>query len=289
MGKGTCPGIIVKNIARHPFRTAALIISFAFIAASLFAGTYLVAGATENMKSAISNVGADLIVVPGQDLSQSFDMILRGKPATFFFDNITADTIAKVDGVGQVSPRIYLVTLGASCCSAPVQLIAMNLGDSITRQWLRDTGQKPPGNNEIIVGSGVEGSIGTNLTFYGHTFTIAGRLDPTGTGTDVSVFLRREDAVAMAADSAKNAAAPLAIPDGKVSAILVKVNDESTVDTVALAIPNQVPGSRVITPTQLGEKVSSQLAPVYPDAGTRSRAYYSCLLPADYPGIGDGS
>ncbi len=176
------------------------------------------------MKSALSNLGADVIVVPAQDLSPGFDMILRGIPATFFFDTVTADTLAKVDGVGQVAPRIYLVTLGADCCSAPVQLIAINPGDSITLQWLRGNGQKPPGKDEIIVGSGIEGSIGDSLTFYGHQFIIAGRLGPTG--TDVSVFLRREDASAMAADSAKNAAAPLVMPEGNVSAILVKVSND---------------------------------------------------------------
>ena len=253
--------LVMKNITRRPFRTGALILSFAFIAASLFAGYYLTAGASENMRSAISHLGADVIVVPGKDASQSFDMILRGTPAMFFFDNGTLDAIAKVAGVGQVAPRIYLVTLGAGCCSAPVQLIAIDPADSITRQWLIDTGQKPPGKDEIIVGSEVDGNPGSSLTFYGHVFTIAGRLEPTGTGTDVSVFLRTEDARTMAADSAENAAAPLVIPEGKVSAILVRVSN-STTDTVALAIPNRVPGTRVITPGQLITRVSDQLAPV---------------------------
>jgi putative ABC transport system permease protein len=255
--------LIVKNIIHRPFRNGALILSFAFIAASLFAGSYLITGATDNVKSAISRLGADIIVVPSQDFSQSVDVILRGEPSTFFFDNTTTAEIASVEGVGQVAPQLYLATLGADCCSLPVQLIAFDPERDFTiTPWLNERQQKPLGKDEIIVGSDIKGNVSDTLKFYGHPFTIAGRLEPTGTGVDVSVFLRMEDAYAMAAESANDAYEPLVIPDGKVSAVLVRVSNISTVDTVALNIRNRVPGTSVITPSHLVNRVSDQLTSV---------------------------
>ncbi|MDD1702292.1 MAG: FtsX-like permease family protein [Methanoregula sp.] len=255
--------IIAKNIIRRPFRNGALIISFAFIAASLFAGHYLIDGATDNVKSAISRLGADIIVVPGQDFTQSTDVILRGDPSTFFFDNATTTVIANVDGVGQVAPQLYLATLGADCCSQSVELIAIDPNRDFTiTPWLKERQNEPLGKDEIIVGSNILGSVGSNLTFYGHPFTIIGRLEPTGTGVDVSVFLRMEDAYSMATESANTAVEPLVIPEGRVSAVLVRVNDTRTADTVALNIQNHVPGTRVITSTHLVNRVSDQLSSV---------------------------
>ena len=121
------PSLIIKNITRHPFRNFAMILTFAFIAASFFLpADFIMAGATDNIKSALPRLGADLLVVPAVNASQADDIILRGIPSTFYFNNATTDAIARVDGVGQATPQIYLVTLGGGCCSAAVQLIAVD-------------------------------------------------------------------------------------------------------------------------------------------------------------------
>ena len=253
-------GLIIKNIINRPFRNGALILSFAFIAASLFTGQYLVIGASDSVKSGISRLGADLIVIPERSSVEGESIILLGQPSSFFFDGSVIPEIENVDGVDLVSPQIYIATLDASCCSVPIQLIAIDPNRDFTiTPWLEQSLHRSLAQDEIIVGSRIIGDIGSPLEFYGHNFTIAGRLDPTGMGLDTSIFLRVEDAYIMADESPDKAVEPVYIPEGKVSAAVVKVGNASDINEVASRIQAQVLEARVMTPNYLVSKVTSQL------------------------------
>ena len=253
--------LIAKNIIHRPVRNGALILAFAFIAASLFSGHYLLQGATDSVQSGISRLGADIVVVPQEYSAEGEAVLLRGEPSTFFFDSTVVPKIESISGVAQVAPQIYIATIPASCCSVPVQLIAIDPSRDFTiAPWLEQKQEKPLGKDEIIVGSDILGDTGSTLQFYGHPFTIAGRLERTGTGVDVSIFLRAEDAYVMADESKEKAFEPVTIPKGVVSAVLVKVKDPSVTNDVVYRIVDQVPGTRVITTKSLVSTVSDQLA-----------------------------
>jgi putative ABC transport system permease protein len=180
-------GLIARSIIHRPVRNGALILAFAFIAASLFSGHYLLAGASDSVKSEIARLGADLIVVPANYTADSEAVLLRGEPSTFFFDDSVVPRIRNVSGVEQVEPQIFIASLTASCCSLPVQLIAIDPSQDFTiTPWLEAKQQKPLAPDEIIVGSKIVAGGGTTLTFFGHSFIVAGRLDPTGTGLDTT-------------------------------------------------------------------------------------------------------
>jgi len=254
-------GLIARSIIHRPVRNGALILAFAFIAASLFSGHYLLAGASDSVKSEIAKLGADLIVVPANYTADSEAVLLRGEPSTFFFDDSVVPRIRNVSGVEQVEPQIFIASLTASCCSLPVQLIAIDPTQDFTiAPWLEQKREKPLGPDEIIVGSKIVAGGGTNLNFFGHSFIVAGKLDPTGTGLDTSIFLRTDDAYKMANDSKVNAVKPLVLPQGVASAVLVRVNDAAEATNVSYRIVDQVPGTRVLTSSALVTTVSDQLA-----------------------------
>jgi putative ABC transport system permease protein len=254
-------GLIARSIIHRPVRNGALILAFAFIAASLFSGHYLLAGASDSVKSEIAKLGADLIVVPANYTADSEAVLLRGEPSTFFFDDSVVPRIRNVSGVEQVEPQIFIASLTASCCSLPVQLIAIDPTQDFTiAPWLEQKREKPLGPDEIIVGSKIVAGGGTNLNFFGHSFIVAGKLDPTGTGLDTSIFLRTDDAYKMANDSQLNAVRPLVLPQGVASAVLVRVNDAAEATNVSYRIVDQVPGTRVLTSSALVTTVSDQLA-----------------------------
>jgi putative ABC transport system permease protein len=254
-------GLIARSIIHRPVRNGALILAFAFIAASLFSGHYLLAGASDSVKSEITKLGADLIVVPANYTADSEAVLLRGEPSTFFFDDSVVPRIRNVSGVEQVEPQIFIASLTASCCSLPVQLIAIDPTQDFTiAPWLEQKREKPLGPDEIIVGSKIVAGGGTNLNFFGHSFIVAGKLDPTGTGLDTSIFLRTDDAYKMANDSKVNAVKPLVLPQGVASAVLVRVNDAAEATNVSYRIVDQVPGTRVLTSSALVTTVSDQLA-----------------------------
>ncbi|MDD1676224.1 MAG: ABC transporter permease [Methanomicrobiales archaeon] len=253
--------LVWRGIRKKPLRSFGVLICFTLIAASLFSAVSLLGGTAESLHIGISRMGSDLLVVPEGDDTRGETMILRGHPSTFAFPDSKLEKIAEIDGVEQVCPQLYIASLQASCCSLPVQLIGFDPDRDFTIiPWLASGDRHPLGKDEIFVGARISGDIGSPLMFYGHTFTIAGRLEPTGMGLDTSVFMRLEDVYQMAEESGSKAVQQINLQQGQVSSILVKVRHGAEPNLVAALIQAQVPGTRVITPSTLISRVTDQLS-----------------------------
>ncbi len=237
-------------------------ICFAFVAGTLVFTYFLVGGTRNSFDVGISRMGADLMVVPQGEGSQGETVILTGKPSTFFFNSSIVDQVRAIEGVDAASSQIYIATLkDAPCCSMPVQLIGFDPSTDFTiSPWLNRELGRQLAPNEVIVGSRIIGDIGSNLKFYGHNFTIAARLEPTGMGTDVSVFIRADDAYTMAEQSAAVGATPLSLQRGQISAVLVRVEKSTDPSAVASKIQAQISGTQVVTSNALIERVMTQLS-----------------------------
>jgi putative ABC transport system permease protein len=255
--------LIRRNLANRPYRNIATIFAFAFIAATLFSSQYLMNGAEASLDTGMSRMGADILVVPEEYTAAGQTIILNGQPSSFFFDDANREKIARIPGVVRASPQIYIATLFASCCAAPVQMIAIDPENDFTiSPWLRENQGVKLGKDDIIIGSSVIQTVGNDLMFYGHTFHVVGVLKKTGMGIDNSVFTRFEDAYVMADESGLKAVKKLTLPPGKISAVLVKVDPGTSQDKVAREIQETVPGTKSITPNGLLNAVSSQLGAV---------------------------
>jgi putative ABC transport system permease protein len=255
--------LIRRNLANRPYRTIATIFAFACIAASLFSSQYLMEGAEASLDTGMSRMGADILVVPEEYAAAGQTIILNGQPSSFFFESANLEKISQIPGVARASPQIYIATLHASCCAAPVQMIAIDPKTDFTiSAWLRENQGVKLGKDDILIGSSVIQIVGNDLMFYGHTFHVAGILKHTGMGVDNSVFTRFEDAYVMADESGLKAVRKLSIPPGKISAVLVKVAPGSSPAAVAREIQEKVPGTKAITPDALLNTVSGQLGAV---------------------------
>jgi putative ABC transport system permease protein len=256
--------LITGTLKNRPYRTIATVLAVAIIAATLFSAQYLMSGSRQSLNAGLTRMGADLMVVPAEYSAASQTVILRGEPSTFFFKDSGFGQISRIPGVEKASPEIYVATLyGASCCSAPVEIVAIDPASDFTiAPWLVENPGVTLGEDDVIVGSKIVGEIGSDLLFYGHTFHIAGRLEQTGMGVDCSVFTRFEDAYKMAEESGMKAVRKLTIPEGMVSAVLVKLEPGTSSASVAGEITARIPGTRVITPNSLLAAVSGQLAAV---------------------------
>jgi putative ABC transport system permease protein len=255
--------LVVQNLKNRPYRNIATVFAFAVIAATLFSSQYLADGAKQSLDSGMSRMGADIIVVPEEYAGAGQSVILIGQPNSFFFDNSGFLKISRIPGVAKASPQIYIATLFASCCAAPVQMIAIDQENDFTvSPWLKANPGVKMGKNDMIIGSSIIQNTGNDLMFYGHTFHVVGILERTGTGIDNSVFVRFEDAYVMADESELKAVKKLTIPPGMVSAVLVKVDPGASPTEVARMIQDQVPGTKTLTPDGLLNAVSGQLSAV---------------------------
>jgi putative ABC transport system permease protein len=255
--------LVVQNLKNRPYRNIATIFAFAVIAATLFSSQYLVDGAKQSLDSGMSRMGADILVVPEEYAGAGQTVILIGQPNSFFFNDSGFLTISRVPGVAKASPQIYIATLFASCCAAPVQMIAIDQENDFTvSPWLKANPGVKMGKDDMIIGSSILQNTGNDLIFYGHAFHVVGILERTGTGIDNSVFVRFEDAYIMADESELKATKKLTIPPGKVSAVLVKVDPGASPSEVASMIQDQVLGTKTLTPDGLLNAVSGQLSAV---------------------------
>jgi putative ABC transport system permease protein len=256
--------LITGNITHRPFRSIATVLAFAIISATLFSAQYLTSGAQQSLDAGITLMGADILVVPTEYNKKAETVILMGEPSSFFFKDSGFRDISGIDGVSRASPQIYVATLqGQACCSGEVQIVAIDPKNDFTvATWLKENPGVKMGKDDVIVGGRIIGDIGSDLVFYGHTFHIVGRLGRTGTGVDMSVFTRIEDVDMMADESSVKAARTLTIPQGMVSAVLVKVKPGVSPAYVAEAIRTKVAGTRTITPNGLLGAVTGQLGSV---------------------------
>jgi len=255
--------LVGRNLANRPYRNIATIFAFALIAGTLFSSQFLSNGAEQSLDAGMDRLGADIMVVPDKYLFAGQTVLLTGEPTTFFFEDAGFEEISRIPGVAKASPQMYIATLFASCCAAPVQMIAIDPETDFTiSAWLVDNPGVKMGEDDIIIGSNIIQDPGKELMFYGHIFHVVGTLDQTGTGMDNSVFTRFEDAYVMAGESGAKAVKKLNIPREMASAVLVKVEPGMSPEAVADEIERQVPGTRTILPNGLMSAVNGQLAAV---------------------------
>ena len=238
---------IAAGIRNKPGRNLATVFCFAFIAANIFSAEYLLVGTVLSVDQGVFRMGADQLVVPSQYsvLIRGSSMgpvtagaIVRVEPSLFRLNTNIMDKIGKVPGVSNMSPQLYISTLNIPELSpAPVDIFGIDPATDFTIQpWLRHSLSHPLGQREVIVGDEVSADLWSQISVNGYTYTVAGRLDPTQSPVDHTIFLRLDDAYTLAAaDGIVPRSAPRISP-GDVNAILVRVQPGADPDMVGARI-----------------------------------------------------
>lgn len=233
--KMDCLTYIAAGIRNKPGRNIATIFCFAFIAANIFSGQYLSAGASGSVDQGISRMGADLVVVPTQYIllfrgssTGNTMAIIRVEPSTTRLKTSDMDTIRTVQGIAGMSPQLYVSTLSLpDLSSSPVDIFGIDPDTDFTiRPWLQSPLRHPFSPGEVIVGNGIPGPVSSQITIAGNSYTIAGRLDPTQSAIDRTIFLRMDDAYALAAKDGIVPASDPRIYPGDINAVLIRLEPE---------------------------------------------------------------
>ena len=245
---------IVAGIRNKPGRNLATVFCFAFIAANIFSGQYLIAGAMGSVNQGITRMGADYIVAPVQ-----YSVFLRGSgpentfaivtafPSVWRVNNTIMDVIGNVQGVSKMSPQLYVSTLNLpALSSSPVDVFGIDPTTDFTIQpWVRQPLKHPLDPGEIIVGHQINGEISSKIQVSTHAYTIAGRLDPTQSAVDNTIFLRLDDAYTLAAtEGIVHPSAPHISP-GDINAVLVRIVPGENPDTVGASIRRSFPRTQI--------------------------------------------
>jgi putative ABC transport system permease protein len=222
---------IIASIRNKPGRNLATVFCFAFIAVNIFSGQFLLAGAEKGVDRGISRMGADQVIVPAQYMvflrgssPENTMAIVKVEPSTYRMNTSVKDTIERVRGLSQMSPQLYVTTLKSpGLSSSQVDIFGIDPETDFTiTPWLRQPLSHPLKPGEVITGYQINGEVSSHITILGHVYIIAGRLDPTQSSVDHTVFLRLDDAYSLAASDGTLPPSAPRIPAGEVNAILIR-------------------------------------------------------------------
>jgi putative ABC transport system permease protein len=236
---------IVAGIRNKPGRNLATVFCFAFIAANIFSGQFLLAGAAGGVDRGISRMGADHVVVPVQYLAStgysgaaSTGAIVNVNPSIFRVNKSIMDPIGNVQGVAERSPQLYVSTLELpELSSSPVSIFGIDPESDFTIQpWLQQPLDAPLSPGEVIIGKEIDGDILSQISVKNHTYTIAGRLDSTRSAADNTIYLGLDDAYVLAAAEGIVPRSDPRILPGDINAVLVRDSTVENPDTVGSRI-----------------------------------------------------
>jgi ABC-type antimicrobial peptide transport system permease subunit len=113
-------------------------------------------------------------------------------------------------------------------------------------------------------------NVGSTLAINGKTFTVTGLVNPTLTGNTADVYFTLD------------ALQGLASKQGRVTQVLVKVDDASQVEAVAKRISAALPGAQVVTTKSLADQVTGSLKDARNVAGRLGGALGVIVLAAAF-------
>ena len=257
--------LALSQIKRNLLRSALMAIGIVIAAAVMTAVALLIAGVNEGITNTVKRLGADVMVMPrGEKVARQFnEALITGKPATFYFEPSTADKVSKVPGVDHTSNQIFVETLtNARCCAGKFFVVAFNPDTDFTvKPWLKsDVSLSISGmENWMIVGDRILLRKGSEAQFYGTSFTVAGVLEPTGTGMDWTIYISERSLRKMVTGSATKAEMPLRIRQGDVSTILVKAEPGVNLIDLAERIEQAAPEIQVVLSSTVAKLARQQL------------------------------
>lgn len=259
--------LALQSLAGKPARTIVLTVLTALLALTIFGGTLIVASLRRGLGALEDRLGADIMVVPYEATTKkSFEnIVLQGSTGYFYMDTAQADKVAQCEGIGEISPQLFLASTSSGCCSIPVQIIGFEPESDFTvTPWLKRSVGTSLQTGDVVVGSDLNAFVGDTLTFYGTECRVAGKLSKTGTSYDTAVFTNEDTIKSLIASSLERKMNDFAEidPDRVVSCLLINAADGYSPEEVANDINLHVKRVKAIRTKEMISGISDSLSGV---------------------------
>ena len=256
--------LIAKSIRSRLYRSiglvmVGLILSYAMVMISLIA-----VGMKNGNNNVIERMGADLIVVPKGHGEELEGILLTTQKSYFYMDDAIIDEIKEIDGIDEVSPQTFLMTLDASCCDQAVQIIGIDIESDFTvTPWIEKKYMESLKYGEIIVGSEIGIRKDNTFQMFGKSYHVAAVLAASGSSMDGTVFVSREvirDLIQDAQLAGQGMVTEIGTTD--ISAAMIKVDDEESIQSV-IAKLSGISGIDIVTTDLVTSRLSGGLRKAY--------------------------
>lgn len=243
--------LAVQNLGRRKARTSLLVAAVALSSAIVFTGVVLMRSIETSMAIGFSRLGADLMVVPADTLTNITAALLTVEPtdhtlATNLIEN------AHIIGIAHAAPqRVFRTTQsGFGGHSESVDLIGFDPDNDFTVQpWIAERLGRPMQTNDVILGAARDLPLGSEVVLFGQSFRVYAKLGRTGVGThERGIFMPAASLIALApAIRDHTGAVPPMLAPASVSGFLIEIAPGSTELQVRFALLSRLTGVKVVT------------------------------------------
>ncbi|MDF2619147.1 MAG: hypothetical protein K0S00_1806 [Xanthobacteraceae bacterium] len=243
-------GLAVQNLGRRQSRTLLLVVAIAIASAVTFAGVVAMRSVVASMQVGLSRVGADLMVVNQDALTNLTDALLTVEPTD---STVAADAIsrAEIRGIARLAAQRILRTerSGLGGAGELVDLIGFDPASDFTiLPWLSERLAGPMRPGDVIVGAARNLPLGSQAVIFGLPFRVYGKLARTGSGTqERGVFLQASSLLGLAGAVRERTGTlpPMLVPE-RVTGFLIQLAPEATEVQARFALLSKVPEIKVI-------------------------------------------
>ena len=243
--------LALQNLGRRKGRATLLIAAAAISSAIVFTGVVMMRSIENSMAVGFSRLGADLMVVAQNALTNITAALLTVEPTDGTLDAGLIDG-AHIVAVGRAAPqRIFRSEQsGLGSHGESVDLIGYDPDRDFTiRPWIVERINRPMQLGDAILGAARDLPLGSEIVLYGKAFRVYAKLGRSGVGThERGIFLASSDLLALApAIRERTGETPPMLDPEKVSGFLIEVAPGGTELQARFALLSHLSGIKVVS------------------------------------------
>jgi putative ABC transport system permease protein len=243
-------GLALQNLGRRKARASLLVAAVAISSAIVFTGIVMMRSIETSMAAGFSRLGADLMVVAQNALTNITVALLTVEPTS---ETLDADLLerAHINGIGRAAPQRVFRTEQSDFGGQgeSVDIIGYDPQHDFTIQpWINERLGRPMQPGDVILGAARDVPLGSEIMLFGKPFRVYAKLGRSGAGThERGVFMPSADLLALVpAIREQTGQTPPMLAPGKVSGFLIELAPGATELQVRFALLSHLPAIKVV-------------------------------------------
>ena len=256
-------GVALQNLGRRGARTLLLLAAVAICSGAVFTGAVLMRSIESSMAVGFTRLGADMLVVPTNALTNITAALLTAEPTDFTLDDSVLTRLASTKGVQKAAPQLVFRTDASGYRRGDsVDVIAFDPRHDFTVQpWLEQHLGRPIRKGDVIDGGRRDEALGAELLLFGWPLIVYGKLGKTGVGThERALFMTFETLAEMRPTMQRMCGEKDPLVPNKLSGALLQLAPGATSRQVRFAILANVPEVKVVSSESMLTSIRQGLA-----------------------------
>ena len=248
--------LIARDLRGTKFRTTAVMISVAVLVSLLLSTSVLEVGSRKASLVGSEKFGADLMLLPPltpttfsyETASAPIFVVERSEG---YVDGSLVALMTSLPGVVEASPQLFVGKLNDTAAGVIPNLVAFDpKTDFVVRAW-SDASLDSLQGSEAVAGPSAGVAVGDHVRYRSLDLTVQGILRPTNGSLDRAVLFPIQTAYS----SPQSVADQNGFRVGSVTAVLVKLSPDASVDSVQTKVKNDLGSYRVVEASGLVARV----------------------------------